>query len=101
MFVLECPWCGCRDQSEFACHGEAHITRPPEPSLLTDAEWGEYLFFRTNPRGLHRERWVHAHGCRRWLVVARDTRDDRIYAVYKPTERPEVAVDSDDVDDAR
>jgi len=51
MFIIECPWCGKRDQSEFTAHGEAHIARPPDPSSCDDKEWGDYLFFRQNPKG--------------------------------------------------
>lgn len=92
MFVIHCPWCGARDQSEFTYHGEAHITRPQDPHALDDAAWGEYVFFRANPKGMHFERWVHAHGCRRWFNAARDTRDDRIAATYKPGEpRPQTS----------
>ena len=35
MLLIECPWCGERDQTEFSCHGEAHITRPRDPDALT------------------------------------------------------------------
>ena len=91
MFIIECPWCGPRDQSEFSAHGEAHIARPEDPSELSDEQWGDFLFFRHNPRGLHFERWHHSHGCRRWFHVARDTASSEIYASYKPGEpRPEV-----------
>jgi heterotetrameric sarcosine oxidase delta subunit len=38
---------------------------------------------RTNPKGPHRERWVHSHGCRRWFNVERDTATNQIIAVYK------------------
>jgi len=24
--------------------------------------------------GIHREQWVHTHGCRRWFIAERDTR---------------------------
>ena len=84
MFLIECPWCGNRDQTEFSCHGEAHIVRPENPAELSDEAWGDYLFFRKNPMGVHHERWVHSHGCRRWFVVIRDTRNERIYATCKP-----------------
>ncbi len=91
MFIIECPWCGPRDQSEFTTHGGAHITRPEDPSALSDEQWGDFLFFRDNPKGLHFERWNHSHGCRRWFNVARDTASSEIYASYKPGEpRPEV-----------
>ena len=88
MFLIECPWCGPRDQTEFACRGEAHIARPGDPDAADDAAWADYLFMRTNPRGLHHERWVHVHGCRRWFNVARDTVTDRILAVYRIGEAP-------------
>ena len=28
MFLINCPYCGERDQSEFVSGGEAHIARP-------------------------------------------------------------------------
>jgi sarcosine oxidase subunit delta len=43
---------------------------------------------RKNPRGEHLEQWVHAHGCRRWFNVRRDTVTYKITAVYKVGESP-------------
>lgn len=86
MYIVHCPWCGDRDQSEFSAHGEAHIERPKLPSELSDEQWGDYIFFRDNPKGLHYERWVHTHGCRRWFNVARNTATTQFYASYKPHE---------------
>ena len=83
MFIINCPYCGERDQTEFTCHGEAHIARPDETENLTDEQWGEYVFFRTNPKGMHYERWVHAHGCRRWFNALRNTATDEIFATYE------------------
>jgi sarcosine oxidase, subunit delta len=88
MLIITCPWCGPRDETEFAYGGEAHIVRPPEPDKLTDAEWADYLFMRSNTRGRHREQWGHAYGCRRWFNVERDTVTYRITATYKPGEAP-------------
>jgi heterotetrameric sarcosine oxidase delta subunit len=88
VFVIDCPWCGPRDESEFACGGEAHIRRPADPAKLGDAEWAEYVFFRANPKGRHRERWVHACGCRRWFNIERDTLTHRISAVYQIGKKP-------------
>ena len=34
------------------------------------------------------ERWNHAHGCRRWFNMARDTSNDKIHFVYKMGEKP-------------
>jgi len=65
MLKIDCPWCGLRDESEFSYGGEAHITRPKDPDALSDQEWGDYLFFRKNSKGLHQEQWVHTYGCRR------------------------------------
>ena len=96
MLIIECPWCGDRDQTEFSCHGEAHIARPEQPDQLSEEEWGDYVFFRSNAKGVHYERWVHTHGCRRWFNVARNTITDHIYASYKPGDpRPDVEPDAD------
>ena len=83
MLIINCPWCGARDQSEFACGGQAHIVRPSDPDALTDAQWGDYLFMRSNSRGRHLEQWVHAYGCRRWFNVERDTVTYQIKSVYR------------------
>ena len=83
MLQIPCPWCGLRDQTEFAAHGEAHIARPLNPDALSDEEWGDYVFFRDNPKGWHRERWSHAFGCRRWFNMLRNTVTGEIAAVYK------------------
>ena len=83
MFVIKCPYCGERDQTEFSCHGESHIARPENPNEVSDKEWGEYLFFRSNPKGMHYERWTHDHGCRQWFNVQRHTVTDKIIQTYK------------------
>ena len=88
MFLIDCPYCGPRDQREFSCHGEAHIARPPDPAKLSDSEWADYVFYRGNPKGAHAERWVHDQGCRRWFNVARDTVSDEIQGSYKIGETP-------------
>jgi sarcosine oxidase, subunit delta len=82
MLLIPCPWCGERDETEFRCGGEAHIARPAQPAALSDDQWADYLFMRSNPKGLHFERWRHVHGCGRWFNLARDTASDRILAVY-------------------
>ncbi|WP_435103088.1 sarcosine oxidase subunit delta [Arhodomonas sp. AD133] len=88
MLLIDCPWCGPRDESEFTCGGEAHIRRPPEPDACSDTEWADYLFMRSNPKGRHREQWVHTHGCRRWFNVERDTATYVIHSVYRMDEAP-------------
>ena len=91
MLKVQCPWCGERDQSEFSYGGEAHIVRPLQPDELSDEEWGDYLFFRKNPKGLHKEQWVHSAGCRRWFNAIRDTVTYKFVAFYKPGDKaPEI-----------
>ncbi len=86
LLLIECPWCGPRDESEFSYSGEAHIVRPLQPEELTDEEWAAYLFYRRNVRGGHREQWSHSSGCRRYFNVERDTVTNEIRAVYRPGE---------------
>jgi sarcosine oxidase subunit delta len=88
MLLVTCPFCGPRPEVEFRNGGEAHIARPADPSGLDDGAWAEFLYVRTNPKGVHRERWNHAHGCQRWFNAVRDTVSDRILATYKAGERP-------------
>ena len=73
MLLIRCPYCGLRDESEFSCGGEADIARPLEPETLSDAEWADYVFMRTNTKGRFKEQWVHTHGCGRWFTLVRHT----------------------------
>ena len=82
MLLITCPYCGARPEIEFRCGGEAHIARPVDPAKVDDAACADFLFHRTNPKGLIAERWLHAHGCRRWFNALRDTVSDRILATY-------------------
>jgi sarcosine oxidase, subunit delta len=88
MLLIDCPYCGPRDEIEFRYGGQAHVARPKEPDKLSDAEWAAYLFMRDNPKGPFRERWVHAAGCRRWFNMLRDTATHRILAIYQIGETP-------------
>ena len=83
MFLITCPYCGPRDQSEFAYGGEAHIARPDWRDDMSDAEWAGFVFMRSNPKGVHAERWNHASGCRRWFNALRNTANDEFLAVYE------------------
>ena len=86
MFLIPCPWCGPRDQSEFSCGGEARVARPVDSLGLGDDEWADYLFMRSNPKGPFAERWVHSAGCGRWFELVRDAADDRIIGARKAGE---------------
>jgi len=84
MLLIRCPYCEMeRPEIEFRYGGEAHIARPRAPSALDDAQWAEYLYMRTNPKGLHAERWRHIHGCGRFFNAIRHTVSDRIITTYK------------------
>ncbi|MBU0852128.1 MAG: sarcosine oxidase subunit delta, partial [Gammaproteobacteria bacterium] len=61
-----------------------------DPNACTDEEWGEYLFFRDNPRGIHHELWIHAAGCRQYFNVTRHTVSYAILETYKIGEQPSV-----------
>jgi sarcosine oxidase subunit delta len=86
MLLLPCPWCGPRPEIEFRHGGEAHVARTVDPRLVSDQEWAGFLYFRTNPKGIHAERWRHSHGCGRFFNCVRDTVTDRIVTTYKPGE---------------
>ncbi len=72
--LIPCPYCGVRDAREFTYLGDATVRRP-DPAAPDAAEaFHAYVNLRDNPAGPHSEHWYHGAGCRRWLVVTRDTR---------------------------
>ncbi len=83
MIQIPCPYCGKRDEIEFAYAGEAHIIRPTNGAEMTDEQWADYLFNRKNNKGIHLEQWQHATGCRHFFNVARNTVNNAIIASYK------------------
>ncbi|WP_027960686.1 sarcosine oxidase subunit delta [Halomonas halodenitrificans] len=89
MFYIHCPYCDeYRDEEEFHPKGQAHIARPEDPETCSDEEWGDYLFFRDNPRGIHHELWVHAIGCRKFFNITRNSASYEILETYRMGERP-------------
>lgn len=102
MLLIECPWCGAREQTEFSYHGEAHIARPADPDALSDEEWAAYLFARKNPKGVHYELWMHAFGCRRFFQMARNTVSGEMYGVYMiGAEKPAAALAAESAETAQ
>ena len=83
LLLIPCPCCGARPELEFTYGGEAHIARPDDPAAISDEAWAEFLYMRTNPKGVHAERWRHAHGCGRFFNALRDTLSDCFLAVYR------------------
>ena len=82
MLLIQCPYCGARPEIEFRFGGEAHIARPLDPSQCDDAQWAEFLYMRSNPKGIHHERWRHVHGCGRFFNAVRHSLSDEFLATY-------------------
>jgi sarcosine oxidase subunit delta len=76
---IACPHCGERGNEEFSYLGAAGLRRPTADAPA-DA-WHDYVYLRDNIAGPHKELWHHLNGCRRWLVVTRDTRTHVIASV--------------------
>jgi len=84
MLLIRCPYCQEeRAEVEFSHAGEAHIERPADPASLSDAEWENFLFLRTNRAGTCFERWYHIHGCGRYFNAVRDTLSEKFVLTYK------------------
>ncbi|MFT3998862.1 MAG: sarcosine oxidase subunit delta [Rhizobium sp.] len=77
--LISCPHCGARPKEEFTIKGDAGLTRPT-PGASAEA-WYDYVYLRDNPKGLHKEYWHHSSGCRRWLIVERDTVTHKVHRV--------------------
>ena len=61
-----------------ACGGPAPTAAPPTPapkpaSLIINTDW-----IGPNPRGQVTETWYHRAGCRRYVVVERDTSTNEV-----------------------
>ena len=74
---IPCPFCGERDLSEFAYHGDASYRRPAGSAVNS---FYEAVYLRANPAGPHTELWYHVNGCRFWIRVTRNTRTHEILA---------------------
>jgi len=83
MLLIECPYCGERPELEFTYGGQAHIARPKDPAATGADDWTRFLYMRNNSRGLHAERWRHAHGCGRFFNALRDTTNDHFVGTYR------------------
>jgi sarcosine oxidase subunit delta len=77
--LIHCPHCGVRPREEFTIRGDASVLRP----LASESErvWSDYVYLRDNPMGRHKELWQHTAGCRRFLVVERDTVSHEVHSV--------------------
>jgi heterotetrameric sarcosine oxidase delta subunit len=76
---IACPFCGERGIEEFSYFADASVSRPKADAAAE--AFTEYVYFRTNIAGAHREIWYHASACRQFLRVERDTRSHQILSV--------------------
>lgn len=76
---MHCPVNGARSILEFVYGGEV---RPmPDPQLVDDAIWADYVFNRNNAPGVKQEWWCHAPS-NTWFIVERNTQTDEILRTY-------------------
>ncbi len=83
---IACPLCGARDLREFVYRGAAVLLERPAADAGAQA-FDAYLHLRENPEGPNAELWLHAHGCRAWLRVVRDTKSHEVLEVVLARER--------------
>jgi sarcosine oxidase subunit delta len=72
MLLIPCPHCGLRDEPEFTYGGEPAV-RPVPAGDVSDEAWADYVYCRSNEKGVHREMWCHSGGCGQWFTLNRDT----------------------------
>lgn len=77
--LITCPHCGQRPKEEFIIKGDAGPVRPQAGA--PQAAFHAYVHLRDNVRGVMHEHWQHTGGCRRWLVVTRDTMSHAVHSV--------------------
>ena len=76
---INCPICGKRTLDEFVYHGDATVKRPADDA--DTQAWVDYVYFRENPKGWHKEYWRHQSGCGAWLKIERHTVTHEIRSV--------------------
>ena len=69
MMSIPCPFCGPRNEVEFAFGGPVKPDRP-DPNTVSPEDWTAYLTQVPNPLGPVQERWYHVKGCGTWKLRA-------------------------------
>lgn len=82
MRLMECPWCGFRDEVEFRFGGSFDPEVEPPAGISAAALALEPAEAIPQVRMLRHERWSHTAGCRRWFNVVRDVSAGEIMAIY-------------------
>ena len=80
-FYITCPTCGIRQVEEFQ-YGSEQESRPSQDS--GDIEWNMYLYTKRNAHGNASEWWYHQYGCKRWLLLNRDTKTNNVNSSIAP-----------------
>jgi sarcosine oxidase subunit delta len=83
--LVACPNCGPREVEELRNAGET--TRRPT-STPTVRELNEYVYFRDNIAGVHRE-WWFCRVCEDWFLAERHTVTNEVVRTWLPTPQPE------------
>ena len=83
MKIMHCPLNGPRNIDEFLYGGT--VGSMPDPAVVSDEAWAEYLFIENNTRGLVREWWYHVPTSY-WFIAERDTSTDQIVKTYPTSE---------------
>ena len=80
-FNISCPTCGDRQVEEFQ-YGSEQEPRPSHES--SDTEWNLYLYSKNNVYGKESEWWYHQYGCKRWILLTRDTISNQVQSSVDP-----------------
>ncbi len=78
--LVPCPNCGPREVEELRNAGET-TTRPREAPTLR--ELNEYVYFRDNAAGPHRE-WWFCRVCEDWFLADWDTVTNEVARTWLP-----------------
>jgi methylglutamate dehydrogenase subunit B len=77
--LINCPYCGSRDVSEFTYQAEDR--ERPDPASTDRQAWDDYVYDRLNQAGPHAEIWQHSGGCRSHLRIERNTLTHEVLSV--------------------
>ena len=75
MLLIDCPWCGPRDETEFHYGGQAHVAYPADPHGAQPTRSGPTTCSSAcQPEGGDSpSAGAIPAGCRRWFNAVRDT----------------------------
>ena len=77
MLLIDCPYCGERDESEFSYGGRC-IVYPPLDSSTTRGDWHRAIHLHDGSQNVINEYWYHEFGCEQWIGIKRDIESHEI-----------------------